>query len=160
MVIINNSEITKEYSNQTRCNSDEFVNQAAAIISPIIDITPIKKSNVAANNATTATGTSAIFTTPVSHDFYLQTVSFSYTKDAANDTASGQLTVSCVINGKTILIATHAILTLTAQSNTIFCHFDNLKLDRNSNVSIAGNTFTVGNLSRSASITGYIDYSR
>jgi len=85
-------------------------------------------------------------------------VLLSYSKDVTCDMSTGRVTVTCVIDGITTIIAVMSVLTLTAEHDTIVVHFKNpLRIDKNTNIKIGSVTYTAGLMSRTAVIMGYID---
>ena len=78
-------------------------------------------------------------------------------KDATCDAAIGnQIQLNATFEGAAIVIAGIAGLTTTAQNSTITQSFNNpIKLDRNTTISISGNSYTAGLRSNSCCIMGY-----
>lgn len=104
--------------------------------------------------ATTGGGT--IATTPADKDTYLVGLHFSFSKNAACDIASGNIRVTAVIDGLTVNIASFAVLTLTAEQGSDYFPFTvPIKIDRNTTISFAADSYTAGLMSRSASVHGY-----
>jgi len=112
----------------------------------------ITRGQAIASSAATAT----IYTTPVDRDFYLQTVQLSFCKDAACDIASGNYGVYAVISGSNRRICYLSRLTLSAATGAVCVPLPKaIKVDRNSNITLEGGTFTAGSSLCHASITGY-----
>jgi len=129
-------------------------------IVPVVEANPmLTKASFAVNGGKTSSGPTTIITTPTNQDFYLTSVIFSMTKDAACDVASGGINLSCVINGATVNFCPIAGLTLTAQSATVSANYGMhpIKIDRGTNILIANNTYAAGNMIRTATITYFVD---
>lgn len=125
------------------------------VLTPVVPVTPIAK--VATEAAATTTGTVGLFTTPSDKDFYLTNATLSYAKDATCDIATGNILLSATVNGVAVGIIRLAVITLTAQQDTVSVNFNPpLKLSRSTGINLTG-SFTVGTLSRGATIQGYTD---
>ena len=151
-----NKRISNWIIDELRLNpvSDAIPKQVVPSIQPVFEV----NRNVANFQATitkATTGTGSIATTSSTVDTYITQVTYSITKDATCDQATGTLAVNGVIGGTTTPLIRLSVLTLTAQDKTASASFDPpVKLDRNSLIS-ANLSFTAGALVETASIHGY-----
>lgn len=105
--------------------------------------------------APTTTGAGTVVVTPSGKDTFLSSILLSYVKNVACDIATGSITVTCNIDGTSRTIASSAVLTLTAERDTVQVIFNEpIKLDRGATMSVSG-TFTAGALSRSVQAFGF-----
>lgn len=125
---------------------------------PVIEVgTKIVKNPILKYKVRSTSGADTVYTTPTNQDVYLNYINFNFIKDATCDVADGELSVSIVQDGETKYFYL-SVLTLTAQTGNLSIPFPKgIKLDRGSNISIGGNTFTVGKLRRSCNILITID---
>lgn len=109
-------------------------------------------------NSHTTTGTKTIWTTPSDKDFYLETLFYSHSKNAACDVATGNLYVDVVLfdlTTSTTQILNIPVITLTEESFRQQLIFPSpIRLARNTAIRMIG-AFTAGILVRNATITGY-----
>lgn len=121
-------------------------------ITPIVEIIP--DSELIASGVGGATGTLSI--TPIANkDIKLAGLIASFTKNAACDVATGSLNIQVTIDGTTRIIARLAVLTLTAERDTLSISFvPALRIDRNTNIDFTG-SFTAGSMARAISAFGY-----
>ena len=159
MVRINNSELSNELRDvaKIQAGADIIPNILSNQVVPVIDVNP-KHSRIAnfiRHANTTATGVNTIYTTPANIDTYITSVYLSISKDAANDSGTGSINVSIVLNGATVRIAALSIINLTAQDKSIVIPFPiPIKVDNSSTILLSG-AFTAGTLTRECGITGY-----
>lgn len=127
-------------------------------IVPVIDITPRKHrvSQILGAVADTTTGTKAAFTADSKQETFITGVQVAYAKDATCDQATGVIKVQCTQDGVTRIIHQFPVITLTAQSDDMFLVFPiPLRIDKSSPVNFTG-TFTVGVMSRTLQVFGYV----
>jgi len=121
----------------------------------VVPLTPTV--NIVRHNSSSSSGNISLYTTPTDKDFYLTGILLSIVKDATCDVATGTININTVINGATRRVADIAVLTTTAQSQSVVVSFPfPLKVDRNVAFTISG-TFTVGNMSRTGVLQGYTE---
>lgn len=133
-------------------NLPDEVSGPVAVI-PIQPVSRIIKAAAASN-----TSIITPYTTPTDKDFYLTGVTLSFVKDAANDLATGSLLVQTTVNGETVSVTGIAVLTLTAQQQTVRCEFNPpIKVDRNAAIQLPTATFTAGAMRRVLCINGYTE---
>lgn len=150
-----NTEVVNEIRNALKTQiNDKIVNPI-----PVIEVNPkIVKTPIAGYNTRTATGGVAVYTTPSSQDFYLTELTYGMVKDAANDMATGNVTVSVTIGGAVTNIVAVPIITLTAQQYLIQLIFSHpLKLDRGTSITITSQAYAAGTMVRSVAYVGFID---
>lgn len=123
-------------------------------IQPTIDLSP-KISEVLFQTSASTSGNMTISGLDISRDFYITSISFSFIKDEFCDAATANIGLNIQTSGKNIIFGAN-ILTLTAQDKTMIWNFNYpLKIDRVSSITTTTNSFTVGTMLRSATITGY-----
>jgi len=121
------------------------------------DYSNTRVTNICKTNTRTSSGSATVYTTPTEEDFFLTSATLSVVKDATCDDATGQTASIAVIigGGSQTLMAISGLVT-TATAQTLSLSFNPpIKVDRASNISVSGNTYTAGLKSRSASITGF-----
>lgn len=150
-----NSQLIHEVTDAFKL--DLRVDKIPSVI-PVCEVNPKhNKSQICKFVTKTTTGTLSIMQTPTDQDFYLTGCTLSFSKDAACDMATGHLFIQCISDGAIQVLCGLAILTTTAERDTISVQFRNpIKCDRNTAIQSVG-TFAAGNCSRSATITGFID---
>ena len=124
---------------------------------PVMDMTPNfhRKSNILIGTTQTTTAAFTVHTATADRDTYLTGATASIIKNATADTATGAVLLTVVQDTITKTIIALAVLTLTAQNQSIAIQFCNpIKIDRGSIVQMTG-AFTAGNLIRSATLVGY-----
>lgn len=148
-----NSQVTKEIEEALKIDR-----QTEKIPSPIpvveVGIKLVKQGVVKQNtclNATTAT----IYAVPTGEQFFIKSVTLSFTKDATATSTYSRVNAS--INGVTTTIAQIPHLTLTVGFGTAIYNFPNpLRVDPGTNITITHST-NVANISSNAVISGFID---
>jgi len=127
---------------------------------PVVNVNPKDyKESKYATLSKTNTGTATIYTTDLNKDTFLTSVQLSFAKDATCDAATGSVVLQAIPFGLTsqTAIVSIATITLTAQSGNIFLEFNKpVKIARNTAIQIGGFSYTVGIMSRQATIT-YIE---
>jgi hypothetical protein len=91
--------------------------------------------------------------------FFLTGFTFDMIKDATCDIATGNIPVFSVLfdTGVSVNLAALSVLTLTAQNMSISIHLSHpIKILKNSSISLGG-TFSLGTMSRSLTVYGYVD---
>lgn len=133
--------------------SDQPSNDVLPYITPVVEIdSPV---NFVWSGAPATTGTLTIFTTPSEKDTYITEAQLSFSKNAACDIATGHITIQAVLSGVTKDILRTAVLTLTAERDSVTASFDPpIKVDRARNVQVTG-SFTAGACIRTAVVMGY-----
>lgn len=155
MVINNNSDLSKEFRDVGKLTDFIIPNQIDNKIIPVIDINPkhSRIANIVRNVGSTASGATTIYATPSDKDFYLTNATLNCMKDAASDNTNVTLTV--YIDGAQRQLFSFAFLSLTAERASEVLTFNPpIKLDRGRNIEVNG-SYTVGNLSKRATIVGY-----
>lgn len=133
--------------------SDQPDGEVLPYITPTVEVLP--RVNIVRSSSQGTTGSATIYTTPADKDFYLQSFTASFNKNAACDIATGLISVDCRIDGVLAELHRFTVITLTAERADITISYPiPIKLDRNTAVRITG-TFTAGVLQRSVSLTGY-----
>lgn len=125
---------------------------------PVIDVNPkhARVCNIVKANSRITTGSSTVYTTPATQDFFLSTATLSMVKDAACDQATGIIGFTAVIDGATVQLLQFPVITLTAQQYNQTIEFPiPIKIDRNTGITSTG-TYAAGVMARSFQITGYI----
>lgn len=155
MVLHNNPSIVERAQRVLNTKGSQAISdQVEDKIQIVLPLHPITRIVRAAGVSTT--GSLTVYTTPTDKDFYLTGFFLAMAKDAACD-ANGGVNLQAVIDGVTREIGCIAVLTLSADNQTINADFNNpIKLDRGSIVSFTG-TFTAGAMRRVASIRGYTE---
>ncbi len=134
---------------------DQFSDEVSPNVVAVVPITPVVRIVNAGGGG--ITGLITGYTTPANKDFYLTGLSFSIAKDAACDATSGNISVTGVIDGQVVAIATISGITLTALQDTITMQFPfPLKLDRNTAITQTYN-FTAGVCRRVINVHGYTE---
>jgi len=103
------------------------------------------------------TGNMTLGTTSTNKRFFLEGVTYSYTKDSTNDAATdtGFLQVT-LVSGLSVQLLRIANLTLTAQAEVITVTFPTpLELEKGSTIADTFPAYTAGLLSRGATAYGY-----
>lgn len=160
MTTVNNSEVIQELRNAAKLQlgKDRIPNFLSSGIVPTIELSSkLVKNGIAKATSQTTTGTTTIYATPATQDFYLCGIEYGFVKNATCDVATGTLNVTATINGSAQTIATIPVLTLTAERGDRFIYLSHpIKIDRGINIQLSG-TFTAGAMSRSATVYGFID---
>jgi len=132
-------------------------NQTSEKMLLTFDYSNAKVTNICKSNTRTSSGSATVYTTPSDEDFFLTSATLSVVKDATCDDATGATaSIACIIGGGSQTLMAISGLVTTATAQTLSLEFNPpIKVDRASNISVSGNTYTAGLKSRSASITGY-----
>lgn len=138
------------------------VDNIPSVVNPTIQpVFEVKKkiSSVLGNTAKSTTGSTTLHTTSSTLDTYVTGLTFGLTINATNDIATGRVSITGVINGTTVHIASIPVLTLTAQNTVYSMSFPiPLKLDRNSAVTLGANwTFSAGAGTVIGTLIGYTE---
>ena len=132
--------------------SEGFPQNISSSIQPVLDISPsLHKypTDVKTTEPTTSGSTNLAATTSDVKRTFLHGIAISYAKDATCDAADGQYRARCVINGVSKIIISFPLITLTAQSASMYVQFDRpMLVDKSSALSITQPTFTVGKFLR------------
>lgn len=158
MAKIQSTEVVQRAVQTLRLNPnvDKIPNESEDKIQTIVDVT-YPDNKILNFTVTAGTGTPVLLTTNANKDTYITGVQYHFAKDATNDMATGATVgIGVVVDGSTRAITAVGVLTLTAQSVVVNQTFNPpIKLDRNTNISDNGASFTVGLLVRTVSIFGY-----
>jgi len=120
-------------------------------ITPVLEINkPI--TNIIRNGTTNASGTTTIFILPADKDFYLTSIHFSLFADSASDL--GNVTVRVNQDGAARDWNWAHVTLNSAFFAEFLCFEPPIRLDRGTSILMIG-THTVGNNSRTCTITGY-----
>lgn len=156
--------MVKHYNPSIVQNAQRILNTKADNLSDevsgpvaVIPIKPICRIVRFAVRSTSGSGT--VYATPTDKDFYLIGCSLSVQRDAACDAPSSDgARVGIVIDSVTqglIPISCATLTAFSAEQNITFPF--PIKIDRGTNITITGMTFTVGTCVRSVSIIGYTE---
>lgn len=153
-----NTSIT-ERANRVFNFKGEQLQEVADAIVPTMEIMP--NIRVLSSAVRTASGANNFFTSDDGKDTFVTSIWFDFAKDAACDVAAGSMTLSAITPEGTVTVARISILTTTAQYAGVWINFPGkgLKVSRNQQgaINFGANTFTLGNLVRSAVVYGYTD---
>lgn len=134
-----------------------FRNELPWTLLPVIPITPICEILINYRSGYVS-GATTIYTTPSDKDFYVNTISLSYSKNAASTAPITSTDVTVVINAQTITIAALAIEVTTAASLATTISFPRpVKLDRSSVIQLADAFSLAGAFTRQVNISGYVE---
>jgi len=125
---------------------------------PVIEV-GIKsvKNNKAASFARTTTGTASLYASSAINKTYITGLQVSFIKDAACDIATGDINISTTIGGISTIIARFAVITLTADTQSVYIDFKHpLLIDRSATISFTA-TYAVGLMVRCGTIYYYED---
>jgi len=149
-----NTQIINEWRDATK----SLLNEPMPRPVPVVEVNPkIVKNGIVAHQHQSTTGAFTIYTTPATQDFYLTGLSFSLTKNAACDSATGYIGIFATIGGATQYLASISTITLTAQDKQVSVEFAHpIKIDRSSTLRLGG-VFTAGVMDRTAEIYGFLD---
>lgn len=133
---------------------DQFTDEISGPVA-VIPVTPVSRIIRAAGSSTS--GSITALTTPADKDFYLTGCTLSMIKDATCDMATGAIALAVTVDGVAQNPAAIAILTLTAQSQTVNVTFNPpIKVDRNTALSM-GASYTAGTMRRFLGVYGYTE---
>ena len=153
-MIIQNGQVGQIVRDETKTTLIEgFSNQMLPNVVAVIDVSPSFHPLIQcrANNATTSSASSTIFSADARKRTKIHGVMYSIQKDATCDAASGVGQVKGLIGSYTSVLAQIPLLTLTAQSMNVSMWFQKpIEVDKGSAISFAQGTFTVGSFIRSA----------
>lgn len=129
------------------------IQQAQGYIQPSVEVGP-RNSIIAKTSTTTSTGASTtLYTTLSDKKFYITYLMLAFTKDASCDNTS--VSITATIAGASVVLAEMKSQTLTADSRSLVVQLPYpLAIDIGSTITY-GATFTVGALSRRATVFGY-----
>jgi hypothetical protein len=129
--------------------SDNIGIEVNPIIQPVVEI---KRNCDIVKSIATGQTSNTIYTTPTDKDFYLVGATLSLIKDATATSTLSALKV--YINGVQTTLMQIPGLTLTAQSQSMAFSFPEIKIDRNTAITIT-NTTNISNIYLSGTIIGY-----
>jgi len=160
MVINRNSSTAEEIRDVLKLqqNVDGIISNVAGQIIPVVDVNPkhSRLTTFCIVSQKTTSGTSEIMTTDPKKQFYLTGITYSITKNAACDLASGYTLILAYIMNQQVAIASLSTLTLTAQDKNMSISFNNpIPIDKNTAISFNTNTFAAGDLIRVANLYGF-----
>ena len=156
---INNENTIKESSNVLGYQVQNTPMLDTSKILLVADVNPklLKNNNfIKTSNKTTTGSMTVLASTSTTEDTYITGLIFGFAKDATCDIANGTLNILGVINGASTTLGNLPLLTLTAQSQSIYLNFINpIKLDRGTAITSSSTAHTVGTYVKSATIFGY-----
>lgn len=146
--------------NQTQNSKVKLNLQDELKLNPLVDVIPssvvpsiqpvfVTNLNYSTSGGSAGTATSAgaatAFTASATQDTYLTHLTFSISKDATCDAATGTLSAAITVNGATISLLGISHQTLTALQETVTIAFCNpIKVDKGTSVRATNVTFTAG----------------
>jgi hypothetical protein len=158
MVQIKNNDTIKEIIKGANIQTNEQIPlELARSVVPTMEVNPalLRKANIVrGGTANTSSSTSSVYTTPTDRDFYLTSVNYFITKDAASDNASNTVIINVAESGDQVLISVPAITATALTYGTSLTFSHPIKLTRGTTVRMSS-SFTAGVLIRSLNITGY-----
>lgn len=159
MATIYNSDLTKELTEAGKLQTmrDRIPNEFADKVVPVVNVNPkdYRVCNLVVRGTKSTTGDLTILTTSTDRDTYLVGATLAFAKDVTCDAATGNLSITAVINGQTIYLFSVPIITLTADARVVSFNLVNpIKIDRGTNI-ISTGTFTAGTLVRTSNLFGY-----
>lgn len=139
--------------------ADILPKQVIPSIQPVYEVNK-KYVGILRNLTRSATASATIYATPSDRDFFLCGFSNSVIKDATCDDATGVTSqIELTIGGVTRVIGAIPGIVTTASSQTIMIDFNKpIKIDRGTNITLSGGTYTAGLKVRSVVIWGYLNY--
>lgn len=154
MVDMQSKEVIDKVSDELKVQPAMAIPKALAEkIQLVYGVNPTRIINVMERAEVSATGTTAIFTTPTDRDFFLTAYYFNCSATAAADNTVYTLAFSP--EGKASESVRFPKLTLTAGNERIVMNYNPpIKLERGTTITM-GTTFTVGAVVRQATIFGY-----
>lgn len=161
MATIYNSDLTNQLRDGAKISlRDAIPNQIADKVVPTMEVNPklFRRINVVEAAGRSAASSVAVYTTPVGKDFFLVSYQVAFIKDVTNDHATGGVNLmTAVINGRTINLASAAIITLTAQNGIITVQPNiPIKIDQNTAITLGAVTIGAGVFVRQCNIQGYL----
>lgn len=133
---------------------DQFTDEVSGPVA-VIPVTPV--SRIVKQAGSNVSGNVPVYTTPSDKDFYLTSVTLSYSKNVTCDVANGAYRLSVVIDGVTTYIASIALQTLTADNSNLSLNLSTpVKIDRGTSIATT-NSFTAGAFIRQVCISGYTE---
>lgn len=159
MPTIYNSDLSKELQIGASLQVSEGIpNQLAEKVVPVMEVNPklTKTLDIVKYTNTSGTSNATIYTVP-DQEFYLKGAQLSIIKNATSDVATGSYGLLATINGVSTPILSLALLTLTAQEQSICISFINpIKVDKNTSILLASAASTAGTMVRTGIIYGYL----
>ena len=154
MVLIQNAEAIKIIRDECRLSiSEGFPQVLGGTVLPVIDMSPVfhrKPFTVNANPV--STGAVTIYTTVAGEDVYISGIQLGFVQNVTSSAATGQISVTAVIDGTTVPLVSIPVLTLTAMSENTYVQFANpIKVDVATAIVLTG-TFAAGAMSRNATV--------
>lgn len=135
---------------------DTLDNNVTGIVG-VIPITPISREQFA-SSVSASSSTNTVKALVDGKDFYITGVWASYVKDATCDAGDGTFSVRATIDGSMKDLFAFTLLTLTAQSDSVFIPLEKpIKVDRGGTLQISQPTFTAGKFRRSVTYVGYYE---
>jgi len=126
-------------------------------VQPVMDMTPSfhREGRTLGAATRTTSGTSTILTASETKKTFITGICLSIAKDATCDVAIGAVVVQCTQGSAARTLASIAIITTTLQSQTVYVPLDDFEIDEGSTIYFGTSTYTVGTMSRTATIYGY-----
>jgi hypothetical protein len=151
-----NTQIITEWRDAVK----SLINEPMPKPVPVIEVNPKLTQSLKLRTLLKSTTGSAdiIPTTSNTKQLYIKAVVFNMIKDSTCDVATGNLSLSCTIDGAVKELVLIPVITLTAQSMSVTVCLDNpIKIDTNTAVTFGAQTFTAGVMIRTANIYFYED---
>ncbi len=158
MRIQNSSTIKEIRSAACLSISEGFPQDLSNQIIPVINVNPkdYNEGRIFAHGSSVAAGTVTIYTCSSTLDTFIMSCSYSFSKNVACDIASGRTAIQIIgFDGVTYAILSLAVLTLTAERDSISISFNKpLHVKKGSVIQIVG-AFAAGAMARSYIVSGY-----
>jgi hypothetical protein len=161
MARINRSDVIQKAVNDLAISTslDKIPNETLDKVQLTYDLNR-KFSNFLVSGASVTTGSITI-TPPIidaaKQEIYITGIDIGYVKDATNDIANGQITLTATLfeSGISKNLILLPVITLTAQTDHVNCQFTYpIKLKPNSTM-VMTSSYSLGLMSRSISVTGF-----
>lgn len=152
-----NKEIVNNLIDGLKLNpiTDAIPRQVIATIQPTYEAQKTRCNVLRTGGIVTSSGNTTIYTTPSDKDFYLTSLFYSYTKDAAHNGTSSS--VIATTEGTARYLATKFHVTGVVENDFIVIEFPTpVKIDRGTTIYMSG-TFGAGTMSRIGTISGFTE---
>lgn len=161
MATVNNSQTLLELREaaQLQQGKDSTPQLLGDRIIPVMEVNPklLRRSQIVRTVSRTASGgPSTMYTTPTMQDFFLTGLWLSFSKNAACDISTGNVTITVTPFGESGKTFTLPVLTLTEERQCLYWTFPPLKLARNTTIALNSTTYAAGLLSVTAGCIGYV----
>ena len=158
MATITNSEVIQEIRDSAKIQAgmESIPNQLENKVIPVMEVNPklLRRINIVKTATANAATSATIYTTPTDQDFYLVSLTLSMIKDSS--ATSVESSITAIIDGATIKVASIVGITLTAQNDSISLTFPfPMKIDKNTSIYVTNSTNTAV-IKSLACIHGYL----